>query len=181
MRSPLAFVSATWLQHLSSPVEVESLIVGDNSWRKREGHCSSCNRMCWLHAQVRYLGLIERLKELMVDPVYDLNAAVYTELSDVEAEINGLITYDRQVMPKPYEGCWTWATGVFSVADLTQQMGRSLLTRALQQTILAYNSEGCLASCTAELYTAGSSKRSAQSGSPSLLDCRAWPHMSHGP
>lgn len=47
--------------------------------------------------QVRYLGLVEKLKALMVDPVYDLNAAVYTELSDVEAEINGLITYDRQV------------------------------------------------------------------------------------
>ena len=47
--------------------------------------------------QVRYLGLVEKLKELMVDPVFSLNAAVYTELSDVEAEINGLITYDRQV------------------------------------------------------------------------------------
>ncbi len=57
--------------------------------------------MCMLHVQVRYLGLIEKLKELMVDPVYDLNAAVYTELSDVEAEINGLITYDRQVILQP--------------------------------------------------------------------------------
>ncbi len=36
--------------------------------------------------QVRYLGLVERLKQLM-----------YTELTDVEAEINGLMTYDRQV------------------------------------------------------------------------------------
>ncbi len=63
-----------------------------------KGHGSTCNSMWWLHVQVRYLGLIERLKELMLDPVYDLNAAVYTELSDVEAEINGLITYDRQVM-----------------------------------------------------------------------------------
>lgn len=50
-----------------------------------------------MHAQVTYLGLVEKLKELMVDPLYELNAAVYTELSDVEAEINGLITYDRQV------------------------------------------------------------------------------------
>ena len=47
--------------------------------------------------QVRYLGLVEKLKELMVDPVYSLNAAVYTELSDVEAEITGLMTSDRQV------------------------------------------------------------------------------------
>ena len=60
-----------------------------------------CGSMCLLRVQVRYLGLIEKLKELMVDPVYDLNAAVYTELSDVEAEINGLITYDRQVILEP--------------------------------------------------------------------------------
>ncbi len=50
-----------------------------------------------MHVQVTYLGLVEKLKDLMVDPMYELNAAVYTELSDVEAEINGLITYDRQV------------------------------------------------------------------------------------
>ena len=48
-------------------------------------------------AQVRYLGLVEQLKRLVVDPVLALSAAVYTELSDVEAEINGLTTYDRQV------------------------------------------------------------------------------------
>ena len=47
--------------------------------------------------QVRYLGLVEVLKALMLDPAHALSAAVYTELSDVEAEINGLITYDRQV------------------------------------------------------------------------------------
>ena len=47
--------------------------------------------------QVRYLGLIEQLKQLVVNPVLALSAAVYTELSDVEAEINGLTTYDRKV------------------------------------------------------------------------------------
>jgi hypothetical protein len=52
----------------------------------------------WWGEQVRYLGLIEQLKALMVDPVHALSAAVYTELTDVEAEINGMMTYDRQVM-----------------------------------------------------------------------------------
>ncbi|CAL8464673.1 g4208 [Coccomyxa elongata] len=53
--------------------------------------------------EVRYLGLVEQLKRLVVDPVMALSAAVYTELSDVEAEINGLTTYDRQVVKvEPY-------------------------------------------------------------------------------
>lgn len=46
---------------------------------------------------MRYLGLIEKLKRLVVNPALALSAAVYTELSDVEAEINGLTTYDRKV------------------------------------------------------------------------------------
>lgn len=50
-----------------------------------------------MHAQVRYLGLVEQLKRLVVDPNLALSAAVYTELADVEAEINGLTTYDRKV------------------------------------------------------------------------------------
>ncbi len=54
----------------------------------------ACAAAC---SQVRYLGLVEQLKRLVVDPVMALSAAVYTELSDVEAEINGLTTYDRQV------------------------------------------------------------------------------------
>ena len=40
---------------------------------------------------------MDALRPLMLDPNLALSAAVYTELSDVEAEINGLITYDRQV------------------------------------------------------------------------------------
>eukprot|EP00884_Botryococcus_braunii_P009261 jgi/Botrbrau1/18336/Bobra.0179s0063.1 len=46
----------------------------------------------------RYLGLVEALKQLMVEDSTSLSAAVYTELSDVEAEINGFTTYDRQVI-----------------------------------------------------------------------------------
>lgn len=46
---------------------------------------------------MRYLGLVDQLKQLVVDPMHALSAAVYTELTDVEAEINGLMTYDRKV------------------------------------------------------------------------------------
>ena len=46
---------------------------------------------------MRYLGLVEELKALMADPRTALSAAIYTELSDVEAEINGFMTYDRRV------------------------------------------------------------------------------------
>ena len=47
---------------------------------------------------MRYLGLVEHLKELMMSNKTALSAAVYTELSDVEGEINGFMTYDRKVI-----------------------------------------------------------------------------------
>lgn len=34
----------------------------------------------------------------MISPEFSLSAAVYTELTDVEAEVNGMLTYDRQVI-----------------------------------------------------------------------------------
>jgi hypothetical protein len=39
-----------------------------------------------------YLALIERLRPLVSD---GLSAAVYTQTTDVEIEVNGLMTYDR--------------------------------------------------------------------------------------
>lgn len=48
-------------------------------------------------SQERYKGLAQDLANLMVDEQFHLSAAVYTEVSDVEAEINGWVTYDRQV------------------------------------------------------------------------------------
>lgn len=47
--------------------------------------------------QERYAGLTNDIADLMVNPYYFLSAAVYTEVSDAEAEINGWVTYDRQV------------------------------------------------------------------------------------
>jgi hypothetical protein len=43
-----------------------------------------------------YVNLLRRVWQLRDDP--GLSAAVYTQLTDVEAEINGLLTYDRAVI-----------------------------------------------------------------------------------
>jgi hypothetical protein len=44
----------------------------------------------------RYVGLMQSTQSLMANP--GLSAAVYTEITDVENEINGLWTYDRAVL-----------------------------------------------------------------------------------
>ena len=43
---------------------------------------------------------LEKLYREQIRPAYKegLSAAVYTQLSDVEQEVNGLITYDRKVV-----------------------------------------------------------------------------------
>lgn len=43
-----------------------------------------------------YVGVIERLP--MLRAMHGLSAAIYTQVSDVEIEVNGLLTYDRRVM-----------------------------------------------------------------------------------
>jgi hypothetical protein len=43
-----------------------------------------------------YLNLLEALRPMVADP--GLSAAVYTQTTDVEIEVNGLITYDRAVV-----------------------------------------------------------------------------------
>ncbi len=44
----------------------------------------------------RFVGLIRRLGELRKNP--GLSAAVYTQTTDVESELNGLMTYDREII-----------------------------------------------------------------------------------
>lgn len=48
---------------------------------------------------------LEKLYSGQIKPAYEqgLAAAVYTQLSDVEEEVNGLITYDRKVVKLPPE------------------------------------------------------------------------------
>ncbi|BCB76133.1 glycoside hydrolase [Phytohabitans flavus] len=44
----------------------------------------------------RYVGLVQGVQNLMVGK--GLSAAVYTEITDLEGELNGFLTYDRQVV-----------------------------------------------------------------------------------
>jgi hypothetical protein len=48
-----------------------------------------------------YLDLVERLRPLVRTP--GLSAAVYTQTTDVEIEVNGLLTYDREVVKMDLE------------------------------------------------------------------------------
>jgi hypothetical protein len=48
----------------------------------------------------RYESLTEKLAELIKA---GLSAAVYTQTTDVEGEVNGFMTYDRKVMKMPIE------------------------------------------------------------------------------
>lgn len=48
-----------------------------------------------------YLELLEKLEPLIHKS--GLAAAVYTQTTDVEIEINGLLTYDREVLKIPQE------------------------------------------------------------------------------
>lgn len=74
--------------------------------QEQAGQPYSCKRSCMpctgspdlLVMQERYLGLVPKLMELIVSNETALSAAVYTELCDVEGEINGFLTYDRQVV-----------------------------------------------------------------------------------
>ena len=48
-----------------------------------------------------YLNLIDKLHPLIGDP--GLSAAIYTQTTDVEVEVNGLMTYDRAEIKMPLE------------------------------------------------------------------------------
>jgi len=44
----------------------------------------------------RYVGLVQGVQNLMIGR--GLSASVYTEITDLEGELNGLVTYDRQIV-----------------------------------------------------------------------------------
>src|SRR4029453_2500478 len=44
----------------------------------------------------RYVGLVNGVRNLMVGK--GLSASIYTEITDLEGELNGFLTYDRQVV-----------------------------------------------------------------------------------
>ena len=44
----------------------------------------------------RYVGLVQGVRNLMIGK--GLSASIYTEITDLEGELNGFLTYDRQVV-----------------------------------------------------------------------------------
>jgi hypothetical protein len=69
------------------------MAVPDHMWNSEGwGYVQVDNRA---QLQTRYNGLIEQLRPLMQA---GLSAAIYTQLTDVETEVNGLLTYDRAVI-----------------------------------------------------------------------------------
>ncbi|MCA9093157.1 MAG: hypothetical protein KDA68_06695, partial [Planctomycetaceae bacterium] len=61
-----------------------------------------------------YLDLLGKLAPLIRDK--ELSAAVYTQTTDVEIEINGLMTYDREVLKMSLE----------KIAEANQKISDSL-------------------------------------------------------
>lgn len=73
------------------------LPVEGHLWRQKDnwGYQSFKNQDDLLH---KYTSFTDRLAKLIP---FGLSAAVYTQTTDVEGEINGLMTYDRQVIKMP--------------------------------------------------------------------------------
>jgi hypothetical protein len=73
-------------------------LIPDHSWQ-REGHgyveCANANDLLYLYAE--FFAAVKRLRDEK-----SLSAVVYTELTDMMTEINGMLTYDR-VLKLPAE------------------------------------------------------------------------------
>ena len=61
---------------------------------------------------MRYKTLTDKLAELIP---HGLSAAVYTQTTDVEGEVNGFMTYDRKVMKMPLEKLHAENTRLYSI------------------------------------------------------------------
>ena len=68
--------------------------LGEKNW----GYRSYADRPALAEA---YFGLLFGLRQLIAEP--GLSAAVYTQTTDVETEVNGLLTYDRELLKIPAE------------------------------------------------------------------------------
>jgi hypothetical protein len=70
------------------------LAVRGHTWKKE--HWGYRNMADFGDYALNYEMLYDRLRALKTDP--GLSAAVYTQITDVETEVNGLMTYDREVL-----------------------------------------------------------------------------------
>ena len=72
-----------------------------------EGHCQTKKKFGYSFYKTadELRTALEKLYSEQIKPAYKLGlaAAIYTELTDVEEEVNGFITYDRQVVKLPVE------------------------------------------------------------------------------
>lgn len=74
------------------------LPVDDHSWQQKNWGYQSFKSNDSLF--MRYQTLTDKLEELIKQ---GLSAAVYTQTTDVEGEVNGFMTYDRKVMKMPID------------------------------------------------------------------------------
>ncbi|MFL6417782.1 MAG: RICIN domain-containing protein [Bryobacteraceae bacterium] len=82
----------------------------------------------------RYLGLIDSVRERMR---LGLSVAIYTELTDVESEVNGILTYDRQVQKMPTDR-------LFAAHSLLINESRTPVVPAGWAQLISKNSGKCL-------------------------------------
>ena len=66
-----------------------------------------------------YEDLIEKLEPLVKE---GLAAAIYTQTTDVEGEVNGLMTYDRKVIK--YEPRRNWRRGISRIIAAGQESAK---------------------------------------------------------
>ena len=67
----------------------------DRSWGYGDTGCAKAPENARAAMEARYVALMGRVAELAAQ---GLGGAVYTQTTDVEAEVNGLVTYDRKVV-----------------------------------------------------------------------------------
>ncbi|HWJ28601.1 MAG TPA: hypothetical protein VNS32_18810, partial [Flavisolibacter sp.] len=64
----------------------------------------------------RYSGMVDQLTNLIA---HGLSAAVYTQTTDVEGEVNGFMTYDRKVIKMPVDSLRKLHSKLYVTADVT--------------------------------------------------------------
>ncbi|ATB34393.1 AbfB domain-containing protein [Melittangium boletus] len=86
----------------------------------------------------RYVGLVQGLQNLMAKP--GLSASVYTEITDVEGEINGFFTYDRAILKVDLNQVRTAHLNLIAASRLINNQGPLPVGqyRALQVTSPGY-------------------------------------------
>ena len=102
------------------------------------GHC--WNKSGWGYQRMnsteelieRYEALYELIAKLIVSP--GLSAAVYTQTTDIEAENNGLMTYDREVSKMPIETVARAHKGPFPPTKLG---GQDIFVDSMDVTLVA--------------------------------------------